>query len=140
MASPPLRRRRSSVLLPTVLLSAACLLTAAVAIAADPEAAGDRLAGVQRAIESDRAAHRRLNRKAADLAEEIERLDREKVASAAAIRAGEAEMSGLEAQLAALTQEEAQAVSWLAANRRQLADVLSALATGCTAEPANVRV
>ncbi len=127
MASPSQRGRAVSIPSSTGVLAVALLLVAAASMAADPEAAGKRLEGVERAIQEDRATHRHLDRKAAELAEEVDRLRREKVASATAIHAGEAEMSRLEARLAQLTREETQKASGLAADRRQMANVLSAL-------------
>jgi murein hydrolase activator len=127
VASPSQRGRGVSLPSSTGVLAVILLLAAAAAMAADPETAGKKLEGVERAIEEDRAAHRRLDRKAAELAGEVDRLRREKVASATAIRAGEAEMSRLEARLAQLTREETQKASGLAADRRQMANVLSAL-------------
>jgi septal ring factor EnvC (AmiA/AmiB activator) len=125
---------------PIGLLAGVCLLSAAAALAADAEATGKRLEGVERSIDKDRATHRRLDRKVADLAEEIDRLRHEKVASAAAIRGGEAEMSRLEALLAQLMREEAQKASGLAARRRQMADVLSSLTRLARHPPAAIIV
>ncbi len=127
VASPSQFGRGVSLGSSTGMLAVALLLMAAAAMAADPGTAGKRLEGVERAIDEDRAAHRRLDRKAADLAAEVDRLRREKVASATAIRTGEAEMSRLEARIAQLTREEAQIASGLAAGRQQMANVLSAL-------------
>jgi septal ring factor EnvC (AmiA/AmiB activator) len=121
-------------------LAVVFLLTAGAAMGAEPETAGNRLAGVEQAIDADREAHRRLDRKAADLAAEVDRLRREKMASATAIRAGEAEMSRLEARLAQLRREEAQKASVLAAGRRQMANVLSALTRLARHPPAAIIV
>jgi len=141
MGTGPSRRRRGvSQLSPLGVLAVVCLLSAAAALAADPEATDNRLEGVERAIDEDRATHRRLDRKAAELAEGIDRLRREKVASATAIRAGEAEMSRLEARLAQLTREEAQKASGLAARRRQMAGVLSSLTRLARHPPAAIIV
>ncbi len=140
VARPSLRRRGLSLFSPTGVLAAVCVLAAAAAMAADPQAAGRRLEGVERAIDKDREAYRRFDGKAAGLAEEIDRLRREKVASATAIRAGEAEMSRLEARLAQLTREEARKASGLAAGRRQMADVLSALTRLARHPPAAIIV
>jgi len=141
MLTGPSRRGRGVLLLSSIgVLAVVCLLSAAAALAADPEATGKTLEGVERAIDKDRATHRRLDRKVADLAEEIDRLRHEKVASAAAIRGGEAEMSRLEAVLAQLMREEAQKASGLAARRRQMADVLSSLTRLARHPPAAIIV
>lgn len=128
VAGPSQRGRGMSLFSSTGVLAVTVVLMATAAMAAGPETAGERLEGVEQAIEEDRATRRRLDRKAADLSAEVNRLRHEKIASARAIRAGEAEMSRLEARLARLTREEADKVAALTSDRQQMANVFSALA------------
>ncbi len=95
--------------------------------AADVEAPTERLQGVERAIEESRAARSRLDRAAANLAEETERIRRELVKSAAIIQSREAEISRLEARLAELEGEEAETVAGLTRSREYASGVLMAL-------------
>lgn len=95
--------------------------------AADVQAPTKRLEGVERAIEESKAARSRLNRKAANLAEETERIRRELVNSAATIQSREGQISRLEDRLAELEREEAEKVAWLARSRESASRVLMAL-------------
>lgn len=97
------------------------------AVAADAEAPTKRLQGVERAIEESRAARSRLDRKAADLAKETERIRRDLVKSAATIQTREGQISRLEARLEALESEEQETVAGLARSRDEASRVLMAL-------------
>ncbi len=106
---------------------------AGVAVVSGPLAAADvdaptrRLVGVERAIEENEAARSRLDRKAANLAKETERIRRELVKSAATIQSREGQIFRLEARLADLEREEADKVAWLARSRDYASRVLMAL-------------
>jgi len=95
--------------------------------AAEVEAPAKRLQGVERAIEKNQAARSRLDREAADLAKEAERIRRDLVKSAATIQTREAQISRLEARLAALEGEEMETVAGLARSRDDASRVLMAL-------------
>ncbi len=95
--------------------------------AADVDAPTERLQGVERAIEENRAARSRLDRQAADLAKETERIRRDLVKSAATIQAREGQISRLEARLAGLEGEEEEAVAGLVRSRDDASRVLMAL-------------
>ncbi len=97
------------------------------ASAADVEAPSKRLQGVERAIQENQAARSRLDRKAAGLAKESERIRRELVKSAATIQSREAQISRLESRLAHLEGEEAETVAWLARSRDYASSVLMSL-------------
>ncbi len=97
------------------------------AAAADVDAPSKRLQGVERAIQENRAAHSRLDREAASLAKESERIRRELVKSAATIQSREAQISQLESRLAHLEGEEAETIAWLARSREYASSVLMSL-------------
>ena len=118
----------------------AWLLAAALVLATAPTAADPGPEDVGPTFARDRNAPGHIDRGAAGLAREIERLDGERVSAGAAIQSIEVEMSRLEEQLARLAQDQAARVSWLAADRRSLAAALSALTRLARRPPAAIVV
>ena len=88
---------------------------------------GERLKGVERALEEGRKRGRTLSRKAAGLSGELRRLRNASVAAAKTVQNHEYEVSRLETELARLARDEAQKSAGIERNRAQFVRVLMGL-------------
>src|SRR5690606_29156362 len=109
----------------------AIVLVAGMAAIALPAAAQDprrELRDVQRSMQGERAHQAEVERKAAALRQEIERLRTQSIASARALQAEEANLSAVEETLTALNEEIQRQTQALAQRRQSVEALVTALA------------